>query len=77
MAKVVFDAGVALLTNTGTPEPQARSLVGKWRKNAVDEKLVALFMAAEDKVQPISYIEAALHKPKVPGDPFAVIAAHD
>jgi uncharacterized protein YdaU (DUF1376 family) len=32
--KQVFDLGCALLTAAGTPEKQARSLLGKWRKAA-------------------------------------------
>lgn len=30
--KELFDVGVALLTSTGSTEKQARSLIGKWRK---------------------------------------------
>jgi uncharacterized protein YdaU (DUF1376 family) len=32
--KQIFDLGCALLTAAGTPEKQARSLLGKWRKAA-------------------------------------------
>lgn len=34
--KVLFDAGVSLLTAAGQSEKQARSLIGKWRKGRSD-----------------------------------------
>jgi hypothetical protein len=35
--KKLFDLGVHLLTSTGSTEKQARSLVGKWRKETKDD----------------------------------------
>lgn len=38
--KELFDVGVAILTASGTPEKQARSLIGKWRKGHDDAKVL-------------------------------------
>ena len=79
MVKAVFDGGINLLAGKGVPERQARTLVGKWRKITTDEKLLALFFDVERKsiVDPVPYIQAALTKPRIPGDPYAGIPAHD
>ena len=37
--KAMFDAGVDLLTATGLPAKQARSLIGKWRGQAGDDEV--------------------------------------
>lgn len=54
--KTIFDTGVALLTKTGHSEKQARSLVGKWRKSAGDEKLAGLLVSAAAKTNPVEWI---------------------
>lgn len=59
--KTLFDMGVSLLTNTGTPEGQARSFIAKYAK--VDEaKLLEVLggLAANPKAEPKSYIAAAM-----------------
>jgi len=60
--KVLFDEGVRLLTDTGTPEPQARSLIGRWRKNHGDEATRTAIQAAYDHgaVAPVEFIAASL-----------------
>ena len=79
MVKAVFDGGIALLAGKGVTERQARSLVGGWRKRTSDETLLALFFDVERKsiVDPVPYIQAALTKPRISGDPYAGIPAHD
>lgn len=46
--KELFDAGVALLTGSGMPAGQARSLIGKWRKEQGDIATLAAVVAARD-----------------------------
>ena len=60
--KEVFDRGVAFLGNYGTPEPRARSLIGKWRKEAGDgETFNALRDANREGVtEPVAWITARL-----------------
>ncbi len=62
--KEVFDRGVAFLGKYGTPERQARSLIGKWRKDAGDgETFNALRDANREGVtEPVSWITARLTK---------------
>jgi hypothetical protein len=63
LLKTMFDAGVELLTKTGTPARQARSLVGKWRKQLGDDgKLMALIVGARNAVEPVAYVTAALKR---------------
>jgi len=64
--KEVFDRGVAFLSKYGTSEKQARSLIGKWRKNVGDtETFNALRDASREGVsEPVSWITARL-RPKV------------
>jgi uncharacterized protein YdaU (DUF1376 family) len=58
--------GLSILTTAGCTERQARSLVGKWRKelHGDDSKLLSLFLAAQAKsvVDPAAYIAAAVSK---------------
>lgn len=58
--KDLFDAGIALLTSTGTPEKQARSQIGKWRKKVGEAEALAAIVAARDAnlSQPMEWIEA-------------------
>lgn len=62
LVKVLFDEGVKLLTDTGTPEPQARSLIGRWRKAHGDEATRTAIQAAYDHgaIAPIEFIVASL-----------------
>ena len=58
----VFDRGVAFLSKYGTAERQARSLIGKWRKDAGDtETFNALRDANREGVsEPVAWITARL-----------------
>lgn len=63
--KEVFDRGVAFLSEFGEPEKNARSLIGKWRKQAGDtETLNALRDAGREGVtEPVAWINARLTRP--------------
>jgi hypothetical protein len=60
--KVLFDEGVKLLTDTGTPESQARSLIGRWRKAHGDDATRTAIQAAYDHgaIAPVEFIVASL-----------------
>lgn len=60
--KAMFDDGVKLLTGTGTNEKQARSLVGKWRRDHGDEATREAIQAAYDCgiTQPCEWIPKRL-----------------
>ncbi|HEY1034996.1 MAG TPA: YdaU family protein [Pseudoxanthomonas sp.] len=60
--KALFDDGIKLLTNTGTSERQARSLIGGWRKAHGDEATRTAIQAAYDHgaVAPVEFIVASL-----------------
>lgn len=64
--KVTFDAGVRLLTKGGQNERQARSLIGKWRKDHGDAAVFDAMARAQraQASEPVSFIMAAL-KPRV------------
>lgn len=72
-AKVVFSAGVKLLTAAGIREHQARSIIGKWRKANTDDMLIAAIGRAqrEGAVEPVSFIEGALKFNKSKSKPEA------
>jgi len=59
--KTLFDIGVDILTKAGKPEGQARSLVGKWRKQVSDEKLASIFVSAPSKTDPVGYVTKAVN----------------
>ena len=65
-AKQVFDRAVAYLGRHGTPERQARTFVGRLRKDHSDSEIFEAFMAAskEGAVDPIPWIVARLVPPK-------------
>lgn len=46
--KAIFDAGIALLTGAGKTATQARSIIGKWRKDQGDTATLAAIVAARD-----------------------------
>lgn len=46
--KAIFDTGVALLTGAGKSATQARSIIGKWRKEQGDTATLAAIVAARD-----------------------------
>lgn len=60
--KALFDDGVRLLTGAGTNEKQARSLVGKWRRDHGDEATREAIQAAYDCgiTQPCEWIPKRL-----------------
>lgn len=61
-AKIMFDAGLALLTSTGTSERQARSWLGKVRRDYSPETAIAAISQAQrnSASDPIPYIERLL-----------------
>lgn len=63
--KILFDNGVRFLCNHGSKEIQARSVIGKWRKDHEDREIYAAFADAKKAgiVDPIPYISKIL-KPK-------------
>jgi uncharacterized protein YdaU (DUF1376 family) len=61
-AKQLFDRGVGFLKRHGTPEPQARAVIGRWRKTYTDTDIFDAFArcSKQGAVEPISWITAAL-----------------
>ena len=61
-ARVMFDAGVHLLGQSGFTEARARALIGKWRKQHGTESVIEALGRArrEGAVDPVSFIEGAL-----------------
>jgi uncharacterized protein YdaU (DUF1376 family) len=59
LLKAMFDDGLELLTSTGTPEKQARSLLGKWKKAKGEaEVLVGLADCRAKRIeQPVEWLE--------------------
>ena len=62
LRKEIFDAGIEVLVAAGKREGNARSIIGKWRKDHGDEAtLAAIRQAQQDKPsEPVSYITACL-----------------
>jgi uncharacterized protein YdaU (DUF1376 family) len=67
-AKRVFEEGVALLIRHGLAEKQARSTIGRWRKEQSDPALIEAFtaFAGSGAVDPVGWISARFAKPKAP-----------
>jgi len=61
-ASVIFTNGVEYLKRHGTTERQARSVIGRWRKDHADADIFEAFSAAsrEGVVDPIPWITARL-----------------
>lgn len=61
-AKQLWDRGVAFLGRNGTPDKQARSLIGKWRKAYQDTDIFEAFSACSKQgvVDPVPWIAARL-----------------
>lgn len=57
--KELFDAGVALLTAAGIKEPQARSLIGKWRKKRSDGDVLTALLDCRARAisNPVEWLE--------------------
>ena len=64
IAKAVFDAGVQMLTAAGKTEAQARSMVGKWRKDFTDAEVMRALSSAQrsNASEPVSYVTEALKR---------------
>lgn len=63
IAKALFDSGIAVLARIGVREPQARSIVGKWRKQYRDSEVLAVLAQAQrrtDLSEPLEWITTAL-----------------
>ena len=60
--KGLFDMGVELLLGSGMPEPESRSMVGKWRKEHGDTKVMAAFIDCRAKgiTKPIEWLQKRL-----------------
>lgn len=60
--KIMFDGGVSLLANAGKSETQARTLLGKWKKNHGAEAVIAALGKAqrEGAIEPVAFIEGCL-----------------
>lgn len=61
-AKQLWDRGVAFLGRHGTPDRQARTLIGKWRKAYQDTDIFDAFAACskEGVIDPVPWITARL-----------------
>ncbi len=61
-AKQLWDRGVAFLGRHGTPDKQARTLIGKWRKAYQDTDIFEAFAACskEGIMDPVPWITAKL-----------------
>lgn len=60
--KAVFDAGIIMLGVSGKTAPEARSIIGKWRKNLSDPDILDLLRLAESKnlSDPLAWLAAAV-----------------
>ena len=60
--KILFDSGIRLLGQAGVAASQARSLIGKWRRDHPDEAVLTALGRAqrEGAIDPVSFITAAL-----------------
>jgi uncharacterized protein YdaU (DUF1376 family) len=71
-----WDFGLSILAAAGVSEKQARSLIGKWRKqlNSDDPKLLSLFLTAQAQsvADPVAYLTKAVGNaaggPATPGE---------
>lgn len=57
-AKLMFDSGIALLTEGGTKESHARSMIGKWRKDHGTAAVIEAISRAkrEGAIDPLEFI---------------------
>ena len=60
--KALWDRGLRHLTASKVPEKQARSVIGKWRREFDDTAVMAAILAseAENAAEPIAFISACL-----------------
>lgn len=61
--KEVFDLGVSVLTSTGVAEAQARSLIGRWRKDHSDGEVLTALVAcrAQAVSSPVEWLQKRLN----------------
>lgn len=64
--KQLFDLGVSLLTETGSTEKQARSLIGKWRKAKTDAEVLQGLIDARARAvsDPVEWLQARFNGAK-------------
>lgn len=57
--KEIFDIGVALLTSSGQTEKQARTLIGKWRKEKGEAKVLPALLDCRNRAisNPVEWLE--------------------
>jgi len=70
--KVMFDAGLSILTSSGVNDRQARVLLGKWKKeHGAEAVIVALGKCQrEGAIDPVSFVQGCFkHKTKNDGSP--------
>jgi uncharacterized protein YdaU (DUF1376 family) len=62
--KVMFDAGIDLLTHAGKTETAARSIIGKWKKEQGVPEVIAMLGSAQraGAIDPVSYIQAGFRR---------------
>lgn len=62
LVKVIFDTGLAMLTNAGQSPARARSIVGKWRKTHKDHVVLAALSRCqvEKPSEPVEWMAKAL-----------------
>jgi hypothetical protein len=72
--KVLFDAGIALLTAAGLSQRNARSLVAKWRQAQGDEAVSAAIVSAAGKSEPVAWIEARFRTISTSEDEAAAVS---
>jgi uncharacterized protein YdaU (DUF1376 family) len=60
--KIMFDSGLRLLAQAGTPDAKARPILGKWKRDYGSEAVIVALSRAqrEGAIEPISFITAAL-----------------
>ena len=63
VTKAIFDSGIALIAVTGRPDREARSIIGRWRKQYHDSQVLSAIAnceRAEDISEPVEWITKAL-----------------
>ncbi len=66
--KVMFDSGIKLLGEAGIPEPSARTLLGRWRRDHGTEAVITALGKAqrEGAIDPKAFIEGCLRNGEQP-----------
>lgn len=72
--KLLFDAGVKLLTGTGLTDRGARSLISKWAHKHGDLWTREALLSAEGKAEPVAWIEARARSAVASEDEAAAIS---